>query len=61
MTLPDVNGTGLATRVFRQATLNNEIDGVASMLPADSDEPKGWRDLAALLPTTAWPPATPTA
>ena len=50
VTLPDVNGTGLATRVFKQATLNNDIDGVASMLPDNSDEPKGWRDLAALLP-----------
>jgi hypothetical protein len=53
VTLPEVGGTALATRVFKQATLNNEIDGVASMLPDDSDEPQGWHDLANLLPTTA--------
>ena len=53
VTLPEVSGTALATRVFKQATLNNEIDGVASMLPDNSDEPQGWRDLADLLPTTA--------
>src|SRR4029078_10356165 len=46
-------GTGWAPRVLNKATLNNEIDGVASMLPDDSDEPQGWHDLADLLPTTA--------
>ena len=50
---PQVDGTALETRVFKQATLNNEIDGVASMLPDDSDEPQGWHDLTDLLPTTA--------
>jgi uncharacterized protein DUF6049 len=53
VTLPDVDGKGLATRVFKQATLNNEIGGVESMLPQGSDEPQGWHDLADLLPTTA--------
>lgn len=53
VTLPEVDGTGLATRVFKQATLNNEIDGVESMLPDGSDQPPGWHDLANLLPTTA--------
>ena len=43
----------MAKRIFRQAKLNNEIDAVASMLPADNDQPKGWRDLADLLPTSA--------
>jgi hypothetical protein len=53
VTLPSSNGAALATRIFTQGALNNEIDAVASMLPIDSDKPKGWRDLANLLPTTA--------
>ncbi len=53
VTLPATGGKALETRIFEQATLNNEIDAVASMLPADNDRPKGWRDLADLLPTTA--------
>jgi len=56
VTLPQVDGKGLATRVFKQATLNNQIDGVASMLPVDDDQPQGWHDLANLLPTTALAP-----
>ena len=53
VTLPAVDDNAVANRIFRQAKLNNEIDAVASMLPADNERPKGWRDLAALLPTTA--------
>jgi hypothetical protein len=53
VTLPAVGGDELNKRIFKQATLNNEIDAVASMLPADNDRPQGWRDLADLLPTTA--------
>jgi hypothetical protein len=53
VTLPATGGSALETRIFEQATLNNEIDAVASMLPADSDRPHGWHDLANLLPTTA--------
>jgi Family of unknown function (DUF6049) len=53
VTLPTVDDKTLASRIFRQAKLNNEIDAVSSMLPADNDRPKGWRDLADLLPTTA--------
>jgi hypothetical protein len=53
VTLPTIEDKTLATRVFRQAGLNNDIDAVASMLPADSDRPKGWHDLADLLPTSA--------
>ena len=53
VTLPTVDDKTLSTRIFRQASLNNDIDAVASMLPADSERPKGWRDLAGLLPTTA--------
>jgi hypothetical protein len=53
VTLPATGGSALETRIFEQATLNNEIDAVASMLPADSDRPQGWHDLADLLPTTA--------
>ena len=53
VTLPTVDDKTLSTRIFRQAKLNNDIDAVASMLPADNERPKGWRDLAALLPTTA--------
>ena len=53
VTLPSSNGAALATRIFTQATVNKEVDAVASMLPNDSDKPKGWRDLANLLPTTA--------
>jgi hypothetical protein len=57
VTLPEVDGKALATRVFKQATLNNEIDGVASMLPDDSEDPQDWHDLANLLPTTALAPS----
>ena len=53
VTLPTVDDKRLSTRIFRQAKLNNEIDAIASMLPTDNDLPKGWRDLADLLPTTA--------
>ncbi len=53
VTLPVTGGNALETRIFEQATLNNEIDAVASMLPADNDRPQGWHDLADLLPTTA--------
>lgn len=53
VTLPKVDGTAVAQRVFRQAKLNNEIDAVASMLPDDNDRPRGWRELADLLPTIA--------
>jgi Family of unknown function (DUF6049) len=53
VTLPSSNADALNTRLFTQGVLNGEIDAVASMLPDDSDKPKGWRDLAELLPTTA--------
>jgi hypothetical protein len=53
VTLPRVDGVALAQRVFRQAKLTNEIDAVASMLPDDNDRPRGWRELADLLPTSA--------
>ena len=53
VTLPAIGGDELNKRIFEQATLNNEIDAVASMLPADNDRPQGWRELADLLPTTA--------
>ena len=53
VTLPQVDGVTLAQRVFRQAKLSNEIDAVASMLPVDNDRPRGWRELAGLLPTSA--------
>ena len=49
----DISGAPLQKRIFRQAQLRNEINAVASMLPADSDLPQGWNDLADLLPTTA--------
>ena len=51
--LPPIEDKTLAKRIFRKASLNNDIDAVASMLPADNDRPAGWRDLADLLPTTA--------
>ncbi|HEX3089141.1 MAG TPA: DUF6049 family protein, partial [Ilumatobacteraceae bacterium] len=54
VTLPnDISGADLQKRIFRQAKLRTEIDAVTSMLPADSDLPQGWNDLADLLPTTA--------
>lgn len=53
VTLPDLDGAAVQKRIFRQAQLLNEINTVASMLPEDNDRPKGWRDLANLLPTTA--------
>ncbi len=53
VTLPSGNADVLNTRLFTQGVLNGEIDAVASMLPDDSDKPKGWHDLADLLPTTA--------
>jgi hypothetical protein len=43
----------LAARIFKQAGLNEEITGVASMLPDDSERPEAWRDLTELLPTSA--------
>ena len=49
----DISGAELQKRIFRQVQLANEIDAVASMLPADSDLPQGWNDLASLLPTSA--------
>jgi hypothetical protein len=51
--LPSVDGTKLAARIFKQAELNEEITGVASMLPDDSERPEAWRDLTELLPTSA--------
>jgi hypothetical protein len=53
VTLPDLDGAEVQKRIFRQAQLLNEINTVASMLPADSELPRGWRDLANLLPTNA--------
>jgi hypothetical protein len=53
VTLPESDGVALQRRIFRQAQLNNEIDAVASMLPNDSERPDGWRELAALIPTSA--------
>jgi Family of unknown function (DUF6049) len=53
VTLPAITVDDVAKRVFTQATLDGEIDSIASMLPADSERPKGWRDLADLLPTNA--------
>jgi Family of unknown function (DUF6049) len=53
VTLPDIEDVGLQKRIFRQVQLNNEINAVASMLPDDNERPKGWRELSALLPTTA--------
>ena len=53
VTLPSGSADALKRRIFIQAKLGNDIDAVASMLPDDSDQPKAWRDLAALIPTTA--------
>ena len=53
VTLPDVDGSFVQQRIFRQAQLENEIDTVASMLPDDNERPTGWRELADLLPTSA--------
>ena len=53
ITLPDLDGSAVQRRIFRQAQLSNEINTVASMLPDGSERPRGWRDLADLLPTTA--------
>lgn len=53
VTLPSGSADALKRRIFIQASLDNDIDAVASMLPDDSDQPKAWRDLAALIPTTA--------
>lgn len=53
VTLPAGNADSLKARIFAQATLNNDIDAVASMLPDDSERPKAWRDQITLLPTTA--------
>ena len=51
--LPDLDGVELQQRIFREASLNNEINAVASMLPDDDERVDGWRELVALLPTTA--------
>ncbi len=51
--LPTVDGAALQRRVFAQASIGNEIEMVASMLPADDPRPAGWRSRVALLPTTA--------
>jgi len=53
VTLPSVDGRLLEQRIFKQAVLNNDIDAAASMLPDGDERPAGWRELAALLPTTA--------
>ncbi len=53
VTLPSGSADALKRRIFIQANLDNDIDAVASMLPDDSDQPKAWRDLAALIPTSA--------
>ncbi|MEP7045300.1 MAG: DUF6049 family protein [Ilumatobacteraceae bacterium] len=53
VTLPSIPGDAVAKRVFKVATLNDEINGVASMLPAADERPQDWHDLAALLPTSA--------
>jgi hypothetical protein len=53
VTLPPGNADKLKARVFIRATLENEIAAVASMLPDDSERPRGWRLLTALLPSTA--------
>lgn len=53
VTLPTVDGVALQRRVFTQARFGNDIDVVASMLPADDPRPAGWRARIALLPTPA--------
>jgi Family of unknown function (DUF6049) len=53
VTLPVLDGASVQRRIFRQAQLMNDINTVASMLPEDNERPQGWRDLTALLPTTA--------
>ena len=53
VTLPSVDGKALGKRIFTQAAVNNEIDGVASMLPATDERPAAWRSLADLVPTSA--------
>jgi uncharacterized protein DUF6049 len=53
ITLPELDGAAVQRRIFRQAQLFNEINTVASMLPDDNERPRGWRDLANLLPTSA--------
>ncbi len=53
VTLPSVDGNVLEKRVFTQVSLRDEINGVASMLPDDNERPPAWRELVALLPTTA--------
>ena len=53
VTLPSIDGNALEKRVFTQVSLHDEINGVASMLPDDNERPTAWRELVALLPTTA--------
>lgn len=51
--LPAVDGEALSRRVFAQATVENGIGDVASMLPTDDERPNDWRLVADVLPTTA--------
>jgi hypothetical protein len=53
VTLPDLDGAAVQKRIFRQAQLTNDINTVASMLPEGNERPQGWRELTALLPTSA--------
>jgi hypothetical protein len=53
VTLPAIDGQAVATRVFVEAAVENDIDAVASMLPSDDDRPAQWRALASMLPTSA--------
>jgi hypothetical protein len=53
VSLPSSKGDDLKARIFIQAKLGNDIDAVASMLPAEDARPQQWRDLAAVLPTSA--------
>jgi len=53
VTLPTSDGEELQARVNEQTLLNQDIDAVASMLPDDDERPQAWRDLSALLPTSA--------
>lgn len=53
VTLPSSSGDDLKARIFVQAKLGTDIDAVASMLPAEDLRPQQWRDLAAVMPTSA--------
>ena len=43
ITLPQVDGVAVQERSSKRATITNEIDVVASMLPADDGRPADWR------------------